>query len=659
MNKTGNLICIVVALAIFCGCLPTAWAVETQQIIEDGFTYSISGGEAVVTAYTGSETDVTVPTSVQGYAVVAIGTNAFKRTPVKNVILSEGIRDIEEQAFCACSDLESIQFPESLVTVGEMSFDLCVSLKSVELPKNVRSIGTAAFSNCVGLESLRISEENPYFTVRDSVIFSKDGKELLFFYNFVDTAYTVPADVQVIGERAFAYHNKIRQVTLPAGLKTIGSYAFSGCVDLQSIQIPDSVNHLGSFAFRGCSELKEVTVGAGVTVVSSYSFNNCTSLTLVQLSEGVQKIQDRAFYGCGTIQTLAVPDSLTQISETAFGRTQINTVRFYSLQQKETMEDLFAGSQLVCLCSGEHTYLPQQPDKCSVCGYTRDLKTPPVLLSVTSDTVKLLAQAGFEYSYDKENWRTDGVFTALAPCATYRFYSRPVGTGAMSDPLQVTTLMGTHPKAAKPEIEKITDDSVTLKTVAGCEYSMDGVSWQASPVFAGLEPEKTYLFYQRMAQTATHYAGEVSDPVSAKPLGVSALTSTVYRVQDQTIGKIPAGTDVSTLLAGLVGGQYCRVMKGTEQVTGSTAVGTGMTVQLLSGGNVKMTYTIVVTGDTNGDGQTSITDMIAVKAHLLGKTALTGASVQAADTNGDGKITITDFIQIKAKLLGKGIITPQ
>ena len=659
MNKTGKLICIVVALAIFCGCLPTAWAVETQQIIEGGFTYSISGGEAVVTAYVGNKTDVTVPATVQGYAVVTIGASAFKGTPVKSVVLSEGIRTIGEQAFCACSNLENIRLPESLASIDEMAFDLCVSLKSVMLPQNVRSIGTAAFSNCVGLESLQISEENPYFTARDSVIFSRDGKELLFFYNFVDPAYTVPADVQVISEKAFANHSKIQQVTLPAGLKTIGNHAFSGCTALQSIVIPDSVTRLGSFAFRGCSELKEVTVGSGVTTVSTYSFSNCTSLTWVQLSEGVQSIQDRAFYGCGAIQTLAVPDSLAQISESAFERTQINTVRFYSLQKKEAMEALFADSRIVCLCSGEHTYLPQELDKCSECGYIRDLKTPPVLLSVTSDTVKLIPQAGFEYSYDKVNWRTDGVFTALTPCATYQFYSRPAGTNVLSDPLQVTTSMGVHPKAAKPEIAEITDDSVTLKATADCEYSMDGISWQASPVFTGLEPEKTYQFYQRVAQTATHYAGEASDPVSAKPLGVSALTSTVYAVQGQTIRKIPAGTDASALLAGLVGGQYCRVMKGTEQVTSTTVVGTGMTVQLLSGGNVKMTYTLVVTGDTNGDGQTSITDMIAIKAHLLGKTELSGASVQAADTNGDGKITITDFIQIKAKLLGKSTITPQ
>jgi hypothetical protein len=230
---------------------------------------------------------------------------------------------------------------------------------------------------------------------------------------------------------------------------------------------------------------------------------------------------------------------------------------------------------------------------------------------------------------------------------------------ALSDPLQVTTQMGTHPKAPKPEIEKITDDSVTLKAVAGCEYSMDGITWQTSPVFTGLEPEKTYQFYQRMAKTATHYAGEVSDPVSAKPLGVSALTSTVYSVQEDVIHKIPIGTDVAALLSGLVGGEYCRVMKGTEQVGDVTVVGTGMMVQLLGGGNIKKTYTLVVTGDTNGDGQTSITDMIAVKAHLLDKAALTGAAVSAADTNGDRKITITDFLQIKAKLLGKGSITPQ
>lgn len=54
-----------------------------------------------------------------------------------------------------------------------------------------------------------------------------------------------------------------------------------------------------------------------------------------------------------------------------------------------------------------------------------------------------------------------------------------------------------QPKA--PELESVTDSSVTLKNAKGYEYSMDGVNWQASPVFSGLSEATDYTFYQRIA----------------------------------------------------------------------------------------------------------------------------------------------------------------
>lgn len=133
----------------------------------------------------------------------------------------------------------------------------------------------------------------------------------------------------------------------------------------------------------------------------------------------------------------------------------------------------------------------------------------------------------------------------------------------------------------------------------------------------------------------------------------TSVTSSKYTVSGRNISKIPAGTTVSSLLAGLKEGSYCKVYKGTSVVSGNTAVGTGMTVKILDGTVEKASYTVIVTGDTNGDGGITITDMIAIKAHVLKKSTLLGVYATAADTNGDGGISITDFIQVKAKILGK------
>ncbi len=141
----------------------------------------------------------------------------------------------------------------------------------------------------------------------------------------------------------------------------------------------------------------------------------------------------------------------------------------------------------------------------------------------------------------------------------------------------------------------------------------------------------------------------------------SQITSSTYTV-DQTnryISKVKVGTTVSTLLNGLNEKAYCKVYNGNTQVTGSTVVGTGMTVKLMDGNTVVKTYTIVVTGDANGDGKITASDYVNVKFHVLGKSTLTGAKAKAADINGDGKVTATDYVNIKFYVLGKTTITPR
>ena len=137
----------------------------------------------------------------------------------------------------------------------------------------------------------------------------------------------------------------------------------------------------------------------------------------------------------------------------------------------------------------------------------------------------------------------------------------------------------------------------------------------------------------------------------------STVTSSKHTIIDDKISKITAGTTVTSLLSSLNEGSFCKVYKGKSEVSGNTAVGTGMVVKIMDGNTVKAAYTIIITGDTNGDGNITITDMIAIKAHVLKKSTLTDIYATAADTNGDNGISITDFIQVKAKILGKGSIT--
>ena len=51
-----------------------------------------------------------------------------------------------------------------------------------------------------------------------------------------------------------------------------------------------------------------------------------------------------------------------------------------------------------------------------------------------------------------------------------------------------------------------TDTSITLNTISGCEYSINGTTWQDSTTFSGLSSGTTYTFYARYKETSTSYA---------------------------------------------------------------------------------------------------------------------------------------------------------
>lgn len=65
-----------------------------------------------------------------------------------------------------------------------------------------------------------------------------------------------------------------------------------------------------------------------------------------------------------------------------------------------------------------------------------------------------------------------------------------------------------------PAVEGATANSITLVANEGYEYSMDGVNWQTSNVFEGLNPETEYTFYQRVAETEDAYASETSTGIT-------------------------------------------------------------------------------------------------------------------------------------------------
>ncbi|MDR1776152.1 MAG: InlB B-repeat-containing protein [Actinomycetes bacterium] len=181
----------------------------------------------------------------------------------------------------------------------------------------------------------------------------------------------------------------------------------------------------------------------------------------------------------------------------------------------------------------------------------QDTPPPPFLLSKTSTIVQLLDMGeGYEYSKDGVTWQTVTTFTGLLPGTTYNFVQRLAETDDLnasdpSDALPVTTMKGTQTAPAQPTLKSATDTVVTLNTVTGCEYSMDGVTWQETPVFSDLTPGTNYSFYQRRAAT-----GQLNASPTSAPLGVRTKVANTATPPAPTVQSVTENTVVLQALSG-------------------------------------------------------------------------------------------------------------
>lgn len=82
--------------------------------------------------------------------------------------------------------------------------------------------------------------------------------------------------------------------------------------------------------------------------------------------------------------------------------------------------------------------------------------------------------------------------------------------GRVTSPLVGPVRKAEQAMPEAPQMESNTDTSITLVTMEGCEYNINGNDWQDSPVFESLMPSTSYIFTQRKKETRSQYASPVS-----------------------------------------------------------------------------------------------------------------------------------------------------
>ncbi len=344
-----------------------------------------------------SLTSITIPSSV-----TSIGYRAFEDcTSLTNVTIPDSVTSIDSYAFEDCTSLTSITIPVSVTSIGNYAFSGCTSLTSITIPGSVTSIGFSAFSrcssltsitipdsvtricyhvfkDCTSLTSIKVDENNTVYKSENGVLYTKDGKALIYYpVGKTDTSFVIPDNVESIGYSAFFGCDSLTRVTIPDSVESIGSFAFEDCTSLTSINvdanntvyksengvlytkdgkaliyypvgktdtsfiIPDSVESIGYSTFKDCESLTSINVDVNNTVYKSENGVLYTKdgKTLIQfpagktdtsfvIPNGITGIEDFAFSD-SALESITIPSSVNSIGETAFDTCFfLNTINF-------------------------------------------------------------------------------------------------------------------------------------------------------------------------------------------------------------------------------------------------------------------------------------------------------------------------------------------
>ena len=127
------------------------------ELLNPPFVCTTTNGAITIIKYTGTNSVVNIPDTINGQPVTSIGNMAFQNcASLSQITIGTNVTSIGSSAFYFCRNLISVTIPNNVTSIGFGAFEDCHSLASIAIPNSVTNIGDYAFADCYGLDSVTI-----------------------------------------------------------------------------------------------------------------------------------------------------------------------------------------------------------------------------------------------------------------------------------------------------------------------------------------------------------------------------------------------------------------------------------------------------------------------------------------------------------------------